>query len=91
MGRDPKKVTGDINEFRAVIKFLKEGYMVFKNVSGTGPIDMVLIHQETGEIRKIDVKTTSYRQSWRPGTRIHRQRTKEQIRLGVEYEFLDKD
>ncbi len=91
MGRDPKKVTGDINEFRAVIKFLKEGYMVFKNVSGTGPIDMVLIHQETGEIRKIDVKTTSYRQSWKPGTRIHRQRTKEQIRLGVEYEFLDKD
>tara|TARA_R100001082_G_C4322292_1_gene141704 strand:+ start:337 stop:612 length:276 start_codon:yes stop_codon:yes gene_type:complete len=91
MGRDPKKVTGDVNEFRAVIKFLKEGYMVFKNVSGTGPIDMVLIHQETGEIRKIDVKTTSYRQSWRPGTRIHRQRTKEQIRLGVEYEFLDKD
>ena len=91
MGRDPKKVTGDINEFRAVIKFLKEGYMVFKNVSGTGPIDMVLIHQETGEIRKIDVKTTSYRQSWKPGTRIHRQRTKEQIRLGVEFEFLDKD
>ena len=91
MGRDPKKVTGDVSEFRAVIKFLKEGYMVFKNVSGTGPIDMVLIHQETGEIRKIDVKTTSYRQSWKPGTRIHRQRTKEQIRLGVEYEFLDKD
>ena len=91
MGRDPKKVTGDVSEFRAVIKFLKEGYMVFKNVSGTGPIDMVLIHQETGEIRKIDVKTTSYRQSWRPGTRIHRQRTKEQIRLGVEFEFLDKD
>ena len=91
MGRDPKKVTGDVNEFRAVIKFLKEGYMVFKNVSGTGPIDMVLIHQETGEVRKIDVKTTSYRQSWKPGTRIHRQRTKEQIRLGVEFEFLDKD
>ena len=91
MGRDPKKVTGDVSEFRAVIKFLKEGYMVFKNVSGTGPIDMVLIHQETGEIRKIDVKTTSYRQSWKPGTRICRQRTKEQIKLGVEFEFLDKD
>ena len=91
MGRDPRKVTGDVNEFRAVIKFLKEGYMVFKNVSGVGPIDMVLIHQETGEIRKIDVKTNSYRQSWRPGTRIHRQRTKEQIRLGVEHEVLDKE
>ena len=91
MGRDPKKVIGDVSEHRAIIKFLKEGYMVFKNVSGTGPIDMVLVHQKTGEIKKIDVKTTSYRQSWKPGTRICRQRTKEQIRLGVEFEFLDKD
>ena len=91
MGGDQKKVIGDISEHRAIIKFLKEGYMVFKNVSGTGPIDMVLVHQKTGEIRKIDVKTTSYRQSWKPGTRICRQRTKEQIRLGVEFEFLDKD
>tara|TARA_Y100001951_G_scaffold94326_1_gene90676 strand:- start:248 stop:526 length:279 start_codon:yes stop_codon:yes gene_type:complete len=91
MGRDPKKVTGDVNEHRATIKFLQEGYMVFKNVSGTGPIDMVIVHQETGEVRKIDVKTTSYRQSWKPGTRICRQRTKEQIKLGVELEFFDKD
>jgi hypothetical protein len=91
MGRDPKKVVGDVSEHRAIIKFLKKGYMVFKNVSGTGPIDMVLVHQKTGEIRKIDVKTTSYRQSWKPGTRIHRQRTKEQVKLGVEFEFLDKD
>ena len=91
MGRDPKKVIGDVNEFKAVIKFFKEGYMVFKNVSGTGPNDLVLVHQGTGEVRKIDVKTTSYRQSWKPGTRIHRQRTKEQVRLGVEFQFLDKD
>ena len=91
MGRDQKKVTGDVNEFRAVIKFLQEGYMVFKNVSGAGPIDMVLVHQETGEIRKIDVKTTSYRQTWKPGTKIHRQRTPEQVRLKVEYEFIEKD
>ena len=91
MGRDPKKVTGDVNEFKAVIKFLKEGYMVFKNVSGAGPIDMVLVHQETGEIRKIDVKTVSYRQTWKPGTKIHRQRTPEQVRLKVEYEFIEKD
>ena len=91
MGRDQKKVIGDVNEFKAVIKFLKEGYMVFKNVSGTGPIDLVLVHQETGEIRKIDVKTTSYRQTWKPGTKIHRQRTPEQVRLKVEYEFIEKD
>ena len=91
MGRDQKKVIGDVNEFKAVIKFLKEGYMVFKNVSGTGPIDLVLVHQETGEMRKIDVKTTSYRQTWKPGTKIHRQRTPEQIKLKVEHVFMEKD
>jgi|TARA_R100000664_G_scaffold17626_1_gene26613 hypothetical protein len=91
MGRDPKKVLGDINEFRAIIKFLNEGYMVFKNVSGTGPIDLVLVHQETGEIRKIDVKTITYRKSWAPNTKIARQRSKEQVRLGVEFEFMDRE
>ena len=91
MGRDPKKVLGDINEFRAIIKFLNEGYMVFKNVSGTGPIDLVLVHQETGEIRKIDVKTITYRKSWAPNTKIARQRSKEQVRLGVEFEFMNRE
>ena len=91
MGRDPKKVLGDINEFRAIIKFLNEGYMVFKNVSGTGPIDLVLVHQETGEMRKIDVKTITYRKSWAPNTKIARQRSKEQVKLGVEFEFMDRE
>jgi hypothetical protein len=90
MGRDKQKI-GDVNEFKAVIKFLKEEYWVFRNVQGTGPIDMVLVHQKTGEIRKIDVKTTSYRQSWKPGTKICRQRTPEQIKLKVEYVFMEKD
>ena len=90
MGRDKQKI-GDVSEFKAVIKFLEEEYWVFRNVQGTGPIDMVLVHQKTGEIRKIDVKTTSYRQSWKPGTKICRQRTPEQVKLGVEYQFMEKD
>ena len=90
MGRDKQKV-GDISAHRAVIKFLKEGYWVFRNVSPRGPIDMILVHEKTGNVRKIDVKTNSYRQSWKPGPRICRQRTKEQIKLGVELEFFDKD
>ena len=90
MGRDKQKI-GDVSEFKAVIKFLQEGYWVFRNVQGSGPIDMVLVHKKTGEGRKIDVKTTSYRKSWRPGTKICRQRTPEQVRLKVEYEFMEKD
>ena len=90
MGRDKQKIR-DISEHKAAIKFMKEGYWVFRNVSPKGPIDMVLVHEKTGEVRKIDVKTNSYRKSWKPGTRICRQRTKEQIKLGVELEFFDKD
>jgi hypothetical protein len=65
MGRDKQKI-GDVSEFKAVIKFLQEGYWVFRNVQGSGPIDMVLVHKETGEVRKIDVKTTSYRNRGNP-------------------------
>ena len=90
MGRDKQKV-GDINELRATIKFLKEGYWVFRNVSPKGPIDMILVHEKTGEVRKIDVKTNSYRQSWKPGTKIYRMRKEEQVKLGVELEFFDRD
>lgn len=90
MGRSTQTI-GDINEHKAIIKFLKEGYWVFKNVSVKGPIDMVLIHEKTGEVRKIDVKTTSYRLSWKPGTRISRQLSKIQKKLGVELLYLDKD
>ena len=90
MGRDKQKI-GDISEFKAVIKFLQEGYWVFRNVQGSGPIDMVLVHKGTGAVRKIDVKTTSYRKSWKPGTKICRQRTPEQVELKVEYEFMEKD
>ena len=75
-----------------IIKFLEQGYEVFKNVSSSGPIDMVLVHHETGEVRLIDVKTTSRRtKSWRPGSKIVRQRTKEQIRLKVEFEYIEKE
>jgi hypothetical protein len=55
MGRDKQKV-GDVNELKATIKFLKEGYWVFRNVSPKGPIDMVIVNEKTGEVRLIDVK-----------------------------------
>jgi Holliday junction resolvase-like predicted endonuclease len=88
MGRDPKQVIGDISEFKAVIKFLKEGYMVFKNMSSTGPIDLVLVNFKTGEVRFVDVKTISYR---KVGTKINRTTTTEQNKLKVELVYIDKD
>lgn len=88
MGRDPKQVIGDISEFKAVVKFLKEGYMVFKNMSSTGPIDLVLVNFKTGEVRFVDVKTISYR---KVGTKINRTTTTEQNKLKVELVYIDRE
>ena len=52
MGRDKQKV-GDVNELKATIKFLKEGYWVFRNVSPKGPIDMVIVNEKTGEKERL--------------------------------------
>ena len=45
---------GDYCEYIAAAHFRKEGYLVFHKMSG--PIDMVLVHQNTGETRYVDVK-----------------------------------
>ena len=62
---------GDWCELMAAAYFRKNNYLVFTRMSG--PIDLVLIHQETGETRYIDVKYKNTRQGTKgQGTRINR-------------------
>tara|TARA_R110000824_G_scaffold334217_1_gene520786 strand:- start:50 stop:499 length:450 start_codon:yes stop_codon:yes gene_type:complete len=62
---------GDWAEFMAAAIFRKEGYFVFMKMGG--PIDLVLVHQNTGETRYIDVKYKNTRQNTKTkGTRINR-------------------
>jgi len=89
VGRETQK-TGDISEYRAVIKFTKEGWYVFKATSLKGPIDMVIVNEKTGEVRLIDVKTNSYREAYKK-TKRRKKLTEEQEKLGVEFVYLDKD
>ncbi len=91
MGRNRKAIVGDVNEYKATIEYLEKGYMVFKNVSASGSIDLVIIHPDTGDIKLIDVKTKSYRKTGRIGTQINRHRSKEQIRLGVQFKFMERE
>jgi len=51
---------GDWCELIAAAHFRKEGYLVFMKISG--PIDLILVHQETGETRYVDVKYKNTRQ-----------------------------
>ena len=62
---------GDASELFAAAYFRKLGYLIFHKMSG--PIDLVLVHQETGETRYIDVKYKNTRQGTKTmGRRINR-------------------
>ena len=62
---------GDCCEYIAAAHFRKEGYLIFQKMSG--PIDFVLVHQDTGETRYVDVKYKNTRQGIKTqGQRINR-------------------
>jgi hypothetical protein len=46
---------------------------------------------EKGAVEIFDVKTESYRKTWKPGTRICRKLTQEQKKLKMKFIFVDKD
>ena len=54
---------------------------------GTGKthdlLDLVAIHRNTGDVLKIDVKSVSFRKTWKPGTRI--------CRVPSEYQKMKKE
>ena len=74
----------------AILHLLEKGYFVFKNLYGVGPADLIAIN-EKGAVEIFDVKTESYRKTWKPGTRICRRLTQEQKKLKMKFIFVDKD
>ena len=52
------KLTGDINESILIAHFMKEGWDVFKNMSCTGPIDMIVYHRENNQTISLDAKSS---------------------------------
>ena len=78
---------GDWCELIAAAHFRKDNYLVFSRMSG--PIDLVLVHQDTGETRYIDVKYKNTRQGMKTrGRRINRPITtplKNKIKIEIIY------
>ena len=78
---------GDTCELFAAAYFRKLGYLIFNKMSG--PIDLVLVHQETGETRYVDVKSKNTRQGTKTmGRRINRTITsplKKYIKIEIVY------
>ena len=74
----------------AILYLIEKGYFVFKNLYGVGPADLIAIN-EKGAVEIFDVKTESYRKTWKPGTRICRRLTQEQKKLKMKFIFVDED
>ena len=78
------------SEQTAILFLISKGYFVFKNLYGVGPADLIAINEE-GALKIFDVKSESYRKTWKPGTRICRQLTQEQKKLKIKFIFVDKE
>ena len=66
---------------------LSQGYFVFTNFAGRGPVDLVALDPAKREVLLIDVKAVV-----RTGPTIHRPRLTEiQRRLGVRFLMVDLD
>ena len=90
MVRLSKLKKGMQSEQIAILHLIEKGYFVFKNLYGVGPADLIAIN-EKGAVEIFDVKTESYRKTWKPGTRICRRLTQEQRKLKMKFLFVDKD
>ena len=86
----PKIKKGMQSEQIAILYLIEKGFFVFKNLYGVGPADLIAIN-EKGALEIYDVKSESYRKTWKPGTRICRQLTQEQKKLKMKFIFVDKN
>ena len=66
------KLTGDINEAIIISHIMKSGWDVFKNMSCTGPIDMVTYHRENNQIILLDAKSSESSAYAEHGKCIHK-------------------
>jgi len=85
-----KHIKGDRAELIAAEFFISLGYLVCRNLSQHGPVDLVLIDEEDPtEIILIDVKAISLRT--KNGYKVNRVPNKKQKDLGVKLIFVDLD
>ena len=78
-----KVMKGQRSEFTAAAWLISTNYLVYVKTQDNDPMDLVAIHRNTGDVLKIDVKSVSFRKTWKPGTRIWRIPSKYQKQLGV--------
>ena len=85
-----KHIKGDRAELIAAEHFIALGYSVHKNISGHGPVDLVLIDEDgMCDVILVDVKALSLRT--KNGWKVNRSPTKKQKELDVQLIFVNLD
>ena len=85
-----KHIKGNLAELNAAEHFMNLGYSVHRNMSGHGPVDLVLIDEDgMGDVILIDVKALSLRT--KNGWKVNRTPTKKQQELDVQLIFVNLD
>ena len=85
-----KHIKGNRAELIAAEHFMNLGYSVHRNMSGHGPVDLVLIDEDgMGDVILIDVKALSLRT--KNGWKVCRTPTKKQQELDVQLIFVNLD
>jgi|TARA_E500000178_G_C16739761_1_gene625389 hypothetical protein len=83
-----KHIKGDRAELIAAEHFISLGYSVHRNMSGHGPVDLVLIDEDgMGDVILVDVKALSLRT--KNGWKVNRVPTKKQQELDVQLIFVN--
>ena len=83
-----KHIKGDRAELIAAEHFISLGYSVHRNMSGHGPVDLVLIDEDgMGDVILVDVKALSLRT--KNGLKVNRVPTKKQQELDVQLIFVN--
>jgi hypothetical protein len=91
-----KAQKGLIAEHQAIIDLTNQGYYVALATNPQSPFDLVAV-DEDGNIRLIDVKTTSYRKRFRnknwdkKSYKIYRSPTAKQKKLNIELMMVDNE
>lgn len=80
---------GAVSELEMCAYYIREGYEVFRNVSASGPADIIVWKPETGEFHIIDIK--SYVNSTAPGNYITNEERKRDFKVKVvPYNYNDR-
>ena len=67
----------------AILKLLDDDHLVFENIQGVGPIDIITVNKETGEVTFYDAKSDrTSRHKKRPQSKI-------QKKLGVKNLYVN--